>query len=574
MKKSVCMFLTIGLILSTILMMVSCTAEPSVTETTEPTKAATQSPTAAAAEPAATEESTKLTDEAIELSVWTGQLVTVEDFETNEFTLFYEELTGVHINWITANHSEAATKLNLSLSSGDYPDIYANYGFSASQIVEYGVEAGVFIPLNDLIDEYTQYAKMFLEKDSNLKEMITAPDGNIYTLFYYRPRLLEAASYREYYKMWIFEPWLEASGLEMPTTVDELTEVLIYFRDHDLNGNGDATDEIPMMSNYQYADPVYVLSSPYQFLPGDFLLAEDGEISFTANTDEFREALKYINMLCEEGLLSEETYVQDLNTYRSITSVTSEEEMVVGVTFGPTYARFITQSIYADAYEDFTAIAPLALTEDGVRQTVVSEIIPSFRGAITSTCEYPEIAIQWMDGLLDRELQLVVHGVGYEDVHWTRVSDEVTDDNGILYQLISDNPLIPSGSSTQNAIWQNWTAPYYDSELYAVGTEVYEEGSDSYMQNLKQGSANDQYAEYGVSTGIPRIVWNTDTDLETEFTELKSLIGDYVKQTYTQFILGSLDIDDDAAWQAYLDELDNMGLGIYQELAEEYYFGD
>ena len=38
--------------------------------------------------------------------------------------------------------------------------------------------------------------------------------------------------------------WLEAVGMEMPTTVDELHDVLVAFKDKDPNGNGQA-DEIP-----------------------------------------------------------------------------------------------------------------------------------------------------------------------------------------------------------------------------------------------------------------------------------------------------------------------------------------
>lgn len=39
--------------------------------------------------------------------------------------------------------------------------------------------------------------------------------------------------------------WLDKLGLEVPTTLAELKEVLIAFRDGDPNGNG-IQDEIPM----------------------------------------------------------------------------------------------------------------------------------------------------------------------------------------------------------------------------------------------------------------------------------------------------------------------------------------
>ena len=39
-------------------------------------------------------------------------------------------------------------------------------------------------------------------------------------------------------KMFIYEPWLDALGLEMPTTTEEFYKVLVAFRDMDPNGNG------------------------------------------------------------------------------------------------------------------------------------------------------------------------------------------------------------------------------------------------------------------------------------------------------------------------------------------------
>ena len=46
-------------------------------------------------------------------------------------------------------------------------------------------------------------------------------------------------------KLWIYQPWLDALGLEMPTTTDEFEQVLLAFKEQDPNGNGQA-DEIPL----------------------------------------------------------------------------------------------------------------------------------------------------------------------------------------------------------------------------------------------------------------------------------------------------------------------------------------
>ena len=54
-------------------------------------------------------------------------------------------------------------------------------------------------------------------------------------------------------------------------------------------------------------------------------------------------------------------------------------------------------------------------------------------------------------------------------------------------------------------------------------------------------------------------------------TDYSAIINDYIKATDTEFVMGRQDIHDDAAWQAYLDQLDAMGLQDYIETLYTYY---
>ena len=76
--------------------------------------------------------------------------------------------------------------------------------------------------------------------------MITAPDGHIYSF----PWIEELGAGKESIHSvndfpWINVEWLNKLGLKMPTTTEELKQVLIAFKTKDPNGNGKA-DEIPM----------------------------------------------------------------------------------------------------------------------------------------------------------------------------------------------------------------------------------------------------------------------------------------------------------------------------------------
>lgn len=181
-----------------------------------------------------------ISDEKIELDVWTVATADVEDMETNEMTKMYEELTNVHVNWTVANTSDSNQMFNLSLASGDYPDIYMG-SIGTTNVIAYGMNEGVFIPLEELIDKHAPNMKAILDADPKIREMITAPDGHIYTFYRFD------GTQSPFNRLWIFQPWLkqytEATGKGEPQTLAELRTMLEYFRDNDMNGNGDVTDD-------------------------------------------------------------------------------------------------------------------------------------------------------------------------------------------------------------------------------------------------------------------------------------------------------------------------------------------
>ena len=70
---------------------------------------------------------------ADELSVFALKNVYVEDINTNEFTKYYEEQSGIHINWEIAS-GDASQAFNLKIASGQYPDIFYGQNRNFMQI--------------------------------------------------------------------------------------------------------------------------------------------------------------------------------------------------------------------------------------------------------------------------------------------------------------------------------------------------------------------------------------------------------------------------------------------------------
>lgn len=228
-----------------------------------------------------------------------------------------EKKTNVHIEWTNYTYDSFAEKRNLAIASGELPDAIFNAGLSDYELLKLAAD-GTIIPVDDLIEKYMPNFKRVLEKRPEYRKLITAPDGHIYAF----PWIEELGSGKENIHSvdgfpWINVEWLKKLGLKMPKTTEELKKVLIAFKTQDPNGNGKA-DEIPMsfIINHGGEDPAFLFGS---FGLGDnwdhTVVTNDGKVVFTAAQEDYKEAIKYLSELYKEGLIDEEAFEQDFNTY-------------------------------------------------------------------------------------------------------------------------------------------------------------------------------------------------------------------------------------------------------------------
>ena len=306
----------VSLLLSIAMLLSACAGNPSSGEgSSKDSKTPPSSSSGSAAEPEskpAAENTDRgenwVTDTPVTLKVWCMKQADIEDIATNEYIKWLQKETNVNLEFDQIAEAESLQKFNLSLASGSYPDVYLScnqlINMSAtimnSTLMKFG-KAGVFLPLNDLIEQYGANTKKLFDDISYVKDGITMPDGNIYAL----------PSYSEIYhckyadKLWIDQSWLDNLKLEMPTTTDEYYEVLKAFKEQDANGNGDPNDEIPLAgcTDGWNSDPSFFLMNAFIYEDGDkHLTVENDTVDTILNKDEFREGLRYVHKLYDEGL--------------------------------------------------------------------------------------------------------------------------------------------------------------------------------------------------------------------------------------------------------------------------------
>lgn len=485
----------------------------------------------------------------------------VENFETNDFTKWYEEKTNVHIEWEVVPEQSIQEKLNLVLASEDYPDVIMGLNISPAQQMIYGSQ-GAFLPLNDLIEKQGTNTKKMFQDNPEIQSAITALDGNIYAL----PEVNECYHCSMSQKMWIYEPWLKKLKLKMPETTDELYEVLKAFKEQDPNGNG-MQDEIPLsispkswsssidaflLNSFIY-NPVYGSSYKHIFIKDDKL-----DVAF--NKPEWREGLRYMNKLYAEGLLAPESFTQDDNQLIQIGE--NPDTVLLGASTGGHQGIFTQLLGESGRWLEYKTVPPLK-GPNGVRYAALDSTgMNPGAFVITKKAKHPELALRWADGLYEREHTLR-SVYGRPDQEWREAKDGEVGINGEpavwselkSYGTVQNIAWIQTGPSLRTNDFRLSAVAKGDDDLEVV---LYNETKNKY----------EPHKPTDVSTVPPLFLTNEQA---SEVADLSKTINDYVDEMMARFVIGDADLDKD--WDGYVQQLEAMNVARYLDIYQEAYDG-
>ena len=248
--------------------------------------------------------------EDITFTVFQALTSTVEDlsYEKNQATKIITDATGIKLEFIAAPAADKLTKLNLLLNSGDYPDIIsARATLSRAEMAMYA-DQGIFVDMSEYITpELAPNTYEIFASNAAAKLVCTGTDGGIYSL----PDINEC--YHCLHgngRAWYYMPWMAQYEAGVPTTTDELEAYLKWILETDVNGNGDATDEVPLAfpkdNNNRF---IIWISNFFQPYTSDHYRVEaDGTISALFVNEEYKQTLEYANKLYSEGLILEDCF--------------------------------------------------------------------------------------------------------------------------------------------------------------------------------------------------------------------------------------------------------------------------
>ncbi|NEE01696.1 extracellular solute-binding protein [Phytoactinopolyspora halotolerans] len=496
------------------------------------------------------------------------------DLEDAWFTQHVEETLDVELSFETTTYdgNAAREKRQISLASGDLPDVYMLVPwvdqFSKTELQRLG-QQGVIVPLNDLIAEHAPNITAEFERTPELEQLATAPDGSIYGL----PQWNDCYHCSYNAKLWMRSDWLDELGLDVPTTTEEMRDVLRAFKTEDPNGNGKA-DEIPLSgSTSDLVLPYFMNAFLYNPQASDVysstLALNDGSVQLQASQEGWREGLRYLASLFDEGLIDPGAFTDNRDAL--LAKGDNADAPIVGAATVQHPGLVVTLNQEDGRDKDYDPVPPLT-GPDGAQYAAYN--LPSIAGAtfvITSEAseETQVAAIELLDYMFSEEGHILAQ-FGQEGIGWEPAAEgEVALDESLepTFRYIPPDPDEPNEAGGWGPMAQyNDTEEFRNSQV--ADTDVYT--ADGFERRLFEATklyegkeAEDQVYPY----------WNVwfDPDVSSELATLQTNIEDFVNQSSLQFITGDNDIDSDAEWESYLQNLDGLGLERYLELHQEAY---
>ena len=501
----------------------------------------------------------------------------VSDYEDNYFTQYIEEKLGIDIEFymLSVNPEDVRTQVSLLATGGDdLPDVLLVSGttLTPEAILNYGAN-GVFAMLDEYIADselMPNYNAIPAEDKAIMETAQTMADGHTYSLSRYEPETWNLTPNRTF----INRAWLDKLGLEMPTSTDELKEVLIAFRDGDPNGNGLA-DEIGVygwQSGTYGQNIIASLMNSFVFwdsgiVNGGLSLDEDGKTVIAPFTTEgWRDGLRYLNDLYKEGLLSASTFTDSDTQYRA---TLNEETNCVGLTSSGSLSSWPDAANNANFLE--MELMPPLTGPDGVCYTPYYEYTPNQVAFIFEGTDKMDLAIRFLDAFYDHDTSLVAR-FGEEGVDWTRDPEFLaTTSNSYIAAGVYDSPSLSYISNQwleiTNRTWRAVTPRYstlVEGNSVTNGMVTFNP-EDPTQLNAK---SEEYYYDKHPEKVLPQLHYTVDE--ANRIQQAITNIPDYVNQSLARFITGDLDVDG-ADWDTYLSNLENMGLSEWLEVAQAAY---
>jgi putative aldouronate transport system substrate-binding protein len=509
-----------------------------------------------------------------------GNFVTSYNYEDNLFTKRVVDETGIKLAFTAVNGADRNAKLNVLLNSGSYPDLILG-GMGLNDMNFYATQ-GIIIPLDSYDPlSYPNIATAFKEYPA-LDQVVRGADGKMYGL----PSVNDCLHCRlSWGRAWYYMPFIRDNNLKAPENLDQFRDYLRYVRDNDVNRNGDKNDEIPLAFSANELKNVIALFAkaymPFVYTGSYFGLALNGKNVVEQYRDnKFREALRYINGLYKEGLIAEDSFSMTVDQLKALSEnpgtpivATASAIWQSGVAVRP-----------SERWIEFFHVPELAGPTGeryGPNQDPWSIMGSGMH--VTDKCKDPELAVALYNYFLNFDVMLDGY-IGPKGVAWTDPDPGSIALGGgkPFYKL-----LMGFGAQPVNIGWDQGNPMVRNNDFrmgeQALGADMAQKwlatGDPSLRDTLLKNGSFNEMNNYMVSlTSVPWEIPSTyfipplalNDDDNARMADINAVLNSYKDQAFTEFIIGTRDINNNTAWNAYLADLDRLGSKELASILQKY----
>lgn len=435
-----------------------------------------------------------------------------------------QEITGITIEYTELDFWTAQEKMNVAIASGDYAAIISDLSYTGGATG--ALEDGIIVDLTDDLPEFSPNYQYLIDSNPEVAP-IFRNDGRV--LCYQSPY----ENFVQNQGLVIRKDWLEEQNLELPTTYDQMFDVLKTFRDaydtpnsiyfnSDCNING-------LTVGYDVA--VFGAGGNATTLP---YYAVDGTVHCSLIEDGYRDYLKEMNKWYNEGLFNKD--------FGSIAYDPMGGELAELQANGTVGVWCTSGEGIGNITQPVTCVPNLTLEEGGIDHITSNSLVTdSTNTYITACCDDVETAMKFLDYMYSED-GILFYNYGFEGEDFT------LDENNTpqFTDAVINNEY---GVDVPNML--RIRRPYTLCSSLMILYSTAEFNTDLKNEAWEVWSSNMDGAYY-----IPSNVSMNAEETETSSYYVADIVT-YASQMIPQFIAGDASLDD---WDAFVAKLKEMNI--------------
>ena len=336
-------------------------------------------------------------------------------------------------------------------------------------------------------------------------------------------------------------PLLDELSLEVPTTIDEYTDVLRAFKEAGIKYPYSAS------CSDHGAEHIWAQFSSFGVPLNMHMFAfiqEDETVGFVGDLAGFRECCEWLNMLYTEGLMDPESLTQDSNLWAN--------KVNAGEVASFNYLRLINTALTADTIKSFDSMLPPAA--DGYKVTVPQVLEVAKPGAmLTKACKDPVAALKWIDAQLETEnMMIAANG---------KMGEQMIINDAGKYEIIN----VPENNGLYDIVPVTMGQFFAPGEYYSAIYQMAPHRVERYEDSIAYAEADVlEYKSFHYLRDLAKMSNEDAIEVNNIFTELKK----FLQESIIEFVKNGVT---DESYAKFIDTAKAIGSERYVELYQAAY---